>query len=212
MVVPNVATPTTSNIALTSLFTLNSPQTVTTNIFDQFGNAVISKQSIVLRVTGQGQDIYQTFTSITNSQYQATYSITSGNATTSNCGYFTLNSYLLTQGGLIGSYFPNRWFAGSPYSVKVDPAVNFNWVTGMIIPEVASNYVSVMWQGFIVVPSTDNYVFQAQANDGIKVTLNSQVIIDNSTIAADELSGNRVTTAPISLFTNTFYPIKVEYF
>ena len=82
----------------------------------------------------------------------------------------------------------------------------------MIIPEVASNYVSVVWQGFVKVPSTDNYVFQAQANDGIKVTLNNQVVIENTTVVTDELSGHRVTTAPISLSANTFYPIKVEYF
>jgi PA14 domain len=75
----------------------------------------------------------------------ATYSIPSGNATTSNCGYYTFSSYLLLQGGLQGSYFTNRWFAGNPYTTKVDSTVNFNWGTGMIIPEVASNYVSIVW-------------------------------------------------------------------
>ena len=115
-VVPNVATPQSSTLALTSLFTLNSQQTVTTNIFDSFGNRVINQQHVVLRVTGQGQDIYETFTSVTSSQYTATYSIPSGNSTTSNCGYYTLSSFLILQGGLQGSYYTNRWFAGNPYT------------------------------------------------------------------------------------------------
>lgn len=55
-------------------------------------------------------------------------------------------------------------------------------------------------------------MFQAQANDGIRVTLNNIVIIDNSTIVVDELSGNRVRTSPISLMQDKFYPIRVEYF
>jgi hypothetical protein len=44
------------------------------------------------------------------------------------------------------------------------------------------------------------------------VTLNNNVIIDNSTIVSDELSGHRVMTAPIALVAGTFYPIKIEYF
>jgi|LauGreDrversion4_2_1035121.scaffolds.fasta_scaffold10767_6 hypothetical protein len=82
----------------------------------------------------------------------------------------------------------------------------------MVIPDVASNYVSIIWKGFLKVPTSDNYVFQAQANDGIKLTLNNQVIIENSTIVADELSGHRVITAPITLVAGTFYPIQIEYF
>lgn len=82
----------------------------------------------------------------------------------------------------------------------------------MIIPAVASNYVSIVWQGFLQVPTSDNYVFQAQANDGIRMTLDNKVVIENSTIVADELSGHRVMTAPIALVSGTFYPIKIEYF
>lgn len=44
------------------------------------------------------------------------------------------------------------------------------------------------------------------------MTLNNNVIIDNSTIVSDELSGHRVMTAPIALVAGTFYPIKIEYF
>jgi hypothetical protein len=63
------------------------------------------------------------------------------------------------QGGLQASYYTNRWFAGNPFIQKVDSTVNFNWGTSMIIPDVASNYVSIIWQGFLKVPSSDNYVF-----------------------------------------------------
>jgi hypothetical protein len=74
----------------------------------------------------------------------------------------------------------------------------------MIIPDVASNYVSIIWQGFLKVPTSDNYVFQAQSNDGIIVTINNKVVIDNSTIVSDELSGHRVMTAPLALVAGTF--------
>jgi hypothetical protein len=63
-----------------------------------------------------------------------------------------------------------------------------------------------------MVPTTDNYLFQAQVNDGIRVTLNNIVIIDALTVATNEISGQRYTTSPVQLVTNTFYPIKIEYF
>ena len=35
-----------------------------------------------------------------------------------------------------------------------------------VIAGVASNYVSIVWEGFLVVDSTDQYTFTVNANDG----------------------------------------------
>ena len=41
----------------------------------------------------------------------------------------------------------------------------------MIIPQVAYDYVSVVWEGFLTVPQSNNYIFSMFVNDGVKLTL-----------------------------------------
>lgn len=58
----------------------------------------------------------------------------------------------------------------------------------------ASQYVSIVWEGFLTVPTTDNYTFTVFANDGIKVTLNQKVIIDSLIVVTNEVSGQRIVS------------------
>lgn len=56
--------------------------------------------------------------------------------------------------------------------------MNFNWVEGEIIEGVASNYVSVVWEGFLVVDTEDDYTFTVTGNDGFRLTLDQNLVID----------------------------------
>lgn len=95
----------------------------------------------------------------------------SGTLDDSNCGWYSLSNFLLVQGGLEASYYANRWFSGDAYLHRNDPEVNFNWQSGELIPDVASNYVSIFWQGFLMAPDTQDYIFTIHANDGVRLTL-----------------------------------------
>jgi hypothetical protein len=64
--------------------------------------------------------------------------------------------------------------------------VNFNWMAGEIIPDVAADHVSVVWHGFIQFDETAEWVFTVKANDGVRVLIDQQVLIEQMTIVEDE--------------------------
>lgn len=95
---------------------------------------------------------------------------------------------------------------------RYDANVNFNWGNDYLIDDIAQNYVSITWQGFIRVPSPASYTFTLRANDGVRLTLNQQIVFDQLTTVGDEVIGHRLITDPIALNSNDFIPIKLEYF
>lgn len=78
----------------------------------------------------------------------------------------------MVQGGIEANYYTNRWFAGDAYLTQIDEEINFNWGTDMLIDDIATNYVSITWEGFLTVPATDSYIFTLHANDGVRLTIN----------------------------------------
>jgi hypothetical protein len=48
-----------------------------------------------------------------------------------------------------------------------------NWAGGEIIPGVASNYVSIQWDGYLQPLFSEAYTFSTQANDGVRVYVNN---------------------------------------
>jgi hypothetical protein len=100
--------------------------------------------------------------------YQAQYTIPQGDETVSNCGEYTLQSFILEQ-GLYASYFTNRWLLGTPHSTQVDSQINFHWEKGNIGSLPKSDMVSVEWNGFMTVPVTGFYIFTVHVNDGVKL-------------------------------------------
>lgn len=131
--------------------------------------------------------MFSTFTAITPSTYTASYTIPSSKEDSSLCGSYTLSSLILNNGALQGNYYLNRWFAGAPYFTRLDSQVNYNWGTGDVIPETVGDYVSVIWKGFFSPPTTDAYTFTLQSNDGSRLTLNQEVLIDAMSIVTSEL-------------------------
>jgi hypothetical protein len=88
---------------------------------------VINEQPVLLNIIGQGTQIFSTFTAYfteagdalfpldTASTYNTTYTLPSGTADNSYCGWYTLSNFLLVKGGLEATYYTNRWFSGDPY-------------------------------------------------------------------------------------------------
>jgi hypothetical protein len=72
--------------------------------------------------------------------------------------------------------------------------------------------VSIVWEGFMTVPASAEYVFSVHANDGVSLRVNQQTVLQNTTIVESELSGHRLVSEPVQLEQDTFYPIRLEYF
>ena len=166
-VIPNEPSTETSTISFLTPVTLDQSNQVSVILTDLYNNNIIDDQPIVLTVEGQGQTIFATFVALSAHSYQTDYTIPSGTEDSSYCGQYTISAFLMVQGGLESHYYSNRWFSGYPYLEKVDSQINFYWGTQELITDVASDFVSVIWEGFLTVPSTDDYIFSIHSNDGV---------------------------------------------
>ncbi|HEY3861831.1 MAG TPA: chitobiase/beta-hexosaminidase C-terminal domain-containing protein [Verrucomicrobiae bacterium] len=94
-----------------------------------------------------------------------------------------VNSASLGQGtGLTGSYYANHTsanpFAGTPSLVRTDAAVNFVWNTGGPGGGVGQSGYTVRWMGSVQPQFSENYTFYATADDGVRLWINGQEIIN----------------------------------
>lgn len=108
--------------------------------------------------------------------------------------------------GLLGTYWDNDNFTGSVVQ-RTDRTVDFNWGTGTPISGFGTDTYSARWAGQVLAPSTGDYTFYTTSDDGVRVWVNGQQIINNWTVHAPvENSGK------IRLEAGKKYDIKVEYF
>ena len=105
----------------------------------------------------------------------------------------------VSTGGLLGSYYPNTSWSGSPSLVRVDPTVDFDWSFGHPIP--VSDF-SVLWSGSITIPTAGTYTFALDSDDG------SSLAIGGTTTVNDPIG---TATNSVTLAAGT-YPIIVKYF
>ncbi|GAA4319671.1 chitobiase/beta-hexosaminidase C-terminal domain-containing protein [Compostibacter hankyongensis] len=114
--------------------------------------------------------------------------------------------------GLIGSYYTytdaNNAFAASPLMVRIDSTVKFNWGTtsGPFTshPEIIDNF-SIRWVGLIEAPVSGEYTFYTNTDDGSRIWINGQSVIDYWTTCCSEHSGK------ITLEAGRKYPIIWEF-
>ena len=108
--------------------------------------------------------------------------------------------------GLTGNYFAGITLGG-PAHIRNDATVNFNWGNGFADPNVGPELFSVRWTGRINPPFTETYRFYANSDDGVRLWVNSILLIDNWTDhGPTENSGTITLTAGIR------YDITMEYY
>ena len=108
--------------------------------------------------------------------------------------------------GLRAEYFDNANFT-APALTRVDATVDFDWGYGAPTATMGADLFSVRWTGQIEVPATDTYTFTTTSDDGVRLWVNGQLIIDNWTDhAPTENSG------AISLSTGQRYDIRLEFY
>jgi len=111
--------------------------------------------------------------------------------------------------GLQGQYYHGT--AGDPWRTlvmeRIDPTVNFNWGTNSPAPSVNSNNFTVRWTGMIEVPSSNTYTFHTQTDDGVRLWVNGQPVINNWTDHS-----NTHDSGEIALKAGQKYEIILEYY
>lgn len=111
-----------------------------------------------------------------------------------------------TGDGLTGRYYSNPDLAGTPALSRVDPLVNFMWKYGAPRAELPADFFSVGWTGEIQAQYTEAYTFHFESDDGVRLRLNDQLIIDNWVVDVRE------STATVNLTAGQKYLLQIEYF
>ena len=131
------------------------------------------------------------------------------------CGFYTLHQYIVESGGLTASYYPNKWFSpyGKPYLTRVDAVVNFSWdEKDDIIPNVAREYVSIEWVGYLKPAQTGDHLFSVKADDGVRLYVHGELIIDHMVDVGVGETHSISGQAPVALETGKLVPIRVQYY
>ena len=108
--------------------------------------------------------------------------------------------------GLKGEYFDNVDFTALRIT-RTDPTVNFNWASGAPDASIAADTFSVRWTGFVQPAFGQTYTFFTQSDDGIRLWVNGQQIINNWTD-----HGPTENSGTITLMAGQRYAIVLEYY
>ncbi|KPK72363.1 MAG: hypothetical protein AMJ79_15755, partial [Phycisphaerae bacterium SM23_30] len=111
--------------------------------------------------------------------------------------------------GLIGEYYErdttNPW--QNLLMKRLDATVNFNWGDGSPDPSVPADQFMVRWTGQVEAPATATYIFYTQTDDGVRLWVNNESIIDNWTDHSSTMD-----QGSIKLTAGQRYEIQLEFY
>jgi hypothetical protein len=115
-----------------------------------------------------------------------------------------------TGTGLKGQYY-NDLITGGRFTTlaltRTDTSVNFSW-SGAPAPGVQSDHFSVRWTGQVQVPTTGTYTFATTSDNGVRLWVNGQRIIN----AWNNQSAPVNSSAGITLTAGVRYAIRVDFY
>lgn len=108
--------------------------------------------------------------------------------------------------GLAATYFDNMDLT-NPKLARIDTKIDFNWATGAPATGIATDTYSARWEGEILPKYTETYTLSASADDGIRVWINSQLVLD-------KWVDQSFTTYNfnVNLIAGQKVPIRIEYY
>jgi hypothetical protein len=111
-----------------------------------------------------------------------------------------------TGTGLSATYYDNANLTGATVT-RVDPQINFDWGSAAPATGIGADTFSARWTGQVQAQFTQTYTFYALADDGVRLWVNGQKLIDQwKDQGPTEYSGT------IALTAGTKYSIVVEYY
>ena len=82
--------------------------------------------------------------------------------------------------GLLASYFSGTALAGNALLTRIE-APNFDWGSGQPGTGLPGDQFSVRWSGTVTVPTSGNYRFRTNSDDGVRLWVNGTQRINNWT-------------------------------
>jgi hypothetical protein len=110
------------------------------------------------------------------------------------------------ENGLYAEYYNNKDLTGLAL-VRTDAVVDFDWGSGSPDPVIGSDTFSVRWTGFVVPLYTETYTFWTVSDDGIRLWVDGQLLINNWTD-----HGPTEDSHSIDLVAGQAVDIRMEYY
>lgn len=137
-----------------------------------------------------------------------------GTALSSEVWTFTTQELEIGPPGLRGEYFhwsgeapPAREALADAVLTRIDPQIDFAWDDGSPGPFVGADRFAVRWTGWLEIPESGTYTLMSTTDDGVRVWLDSQLIIG----AWWDQAATQHTSRPLDLAAGP-HPIQVEYY
>jgi hypothetical protein len=109
--------------------------------------------------------------------------------------------------GLVGEYFTNPTLFPPAAFRRLDAAIDYRWEAGSPANGLGPDLFSIRWQGQLQAPATGTFTFTTRSDDGVRLWVNGQLLIDNWTDhPPTENSGT------IDLVADLRYDIVLEYY
>ena len=105
--------------------------------------------------------------------------------------------------GLTGNYFNNQTLTDPVTNQRVDSIIDFHWSSNPNISGIPADHFSIRWTGVIRPSSTGRYDFFVAGDDGFRLWVNNQLIIDNWNDGAV-----RTVSGSINLTAGQEYPVR----
>lgn len=121
--------------------------------------------------------------------------------------FYSLDENGNTVPGLKGEYYSNEKFTGTPHCMRFDRHISFDWNNQSPMSSMTREYYSVRWTGFYLPSEDGNYEILAGADDGIRVWIDSEIVLEDWGI-----HGLRPMSVRKKLKAGKQVPVKVEYF
>lgn len=174
--------------------TLNMPQTADWETYQEFTvgtvNLTAGQKTLVLRATTDSQDIdWVKFTLVSSGWTPAptavptktpsptpkpTGNVTPAPTTTPKPGQPPAGG----QPGWFAEYYNGANFESKVLS-RIDSAIDFDWGEGSPANGVNNENFSVRWSAYFVPPVSGSYTFNAYTDDGARVWVDNNLVIDN---------------------------------
>jgi beta-glucosidase len=110
-------------------------------------------------------------------------------------------------GGLTASFYPNTTLTGDPVATRTDPTVDVDFAASPPPAGLGPDDFSVRWTGTLTAPATGSYAFSLTSDDGSRLLIGGQQVIDNW---GDHAS--RTVTGTVTLTAGQQVPVEVDYY
>jgi PA14 domain/MBG domain/Concanavalin A-like lectin/glucanases superfamily/MBG domain (YGX type) len=112
-----------------------------------------------------------------------------------------------TGNGLTASYFANEMLTGTPMLTRIDAGVYFDWAGGSPASEIPEDSFSARWSGEIQPRYTEPYTITMRTDDGVRVWLDGQLVINDWILRAPADSSYTFNAEA-----GRHYAIRIEYY